>query len=65
MEHFATSLEGMHDTVTTCQVVLSQLVDGELHTLSVLLSSLADRFFRLLRALNCCSRGLSTVLNLM
>ena len=29
MEHFATSLEGMHDTVTTCQVVLSQLVDGE------------------------------------
>lgn len=28
MEHFATSLEGMHDTVTTCQVVLSQLVDG-------------------------------------
>ena len=29
MEHFATSLEGMHDTVTSCQAVLSQLIDGE------------------------------------
>ena len=28
MEHFATALEGMHDTVTSCQVVLQQLVDG-------------------------------------
>ena len=28
MEHFASSLEGMHDTVTNCQAVLAQLVDG-------------------------------------
>ena len=28
MDHFATALEGMHDTVTSCQVVLQQLVDG-------------------------------------
>ena len=30
LENFATALELMHDTVSTCQVVLGQVVKGEL-----------------------------------